>query len=143
MDGNLTLSKTDAVVTLHTQGKFRGPDFTPVSFMLASTTAERLKDSKGRSLPTVIAKAISEAEKSNAEANTRSDEDTLLLAIAASERTSLNGLADTLRWHRSKVQRCVARLKKGKYLNAERGSLTLTDKGKKEAQTAKLNRELS
>jgi len=143
MDGNLTLSKTDAVVTLHTQGKFRGPDFTPVSFMLASTTAERLKDSKGRSLPTVIAKAISEAEKSNAEANTRSDEDTLLLAIAASERTSLNGLADTLRWHRSKVQRCVARLKKGKYLNAERGSLTLTDKGKKEAQTAKLNRELA
>ena len=49
VDGNFTLSKSDAVVTLHWQGKFRGPDFAPIPFMLAPVTAEALKDSKGAS----------------------------------------------------------------------------------------------
>src|ERR1035437_2271069 len=35
MDGNLTCVKTDAVVTVHWQGKFRGPDFAPIPFHLS------------------------------------------------------------------------------------------------------------
>jgi hypothetical protein len=55
VDGNLTAQETDGVVQFHWQGKFRGPDFAPVSFRLRSVTHELLKDSKGRLIPTVIA----------------------------------------------------------------------------------------
>src|SRR5262249_29869039 len=58
VDGNLTLSKTDTVVTMHHQGKFRGPDFAPIPFMLSSVTTPTLKDSKGRTIPTVVAKPM-------------------------------------------------------------------------------------
>jgi hypothetical protein len=150
MDGNLTLSKTDAIVTLHCQGKFRGPDFAPIPFILSAATADRLKDSKGRRLPTVIAKPISEAERSKAEENTRSDENALLIAIAANERASMAGLADILRWitakgkpDKSRVQRCANRLKKGGYVKIERGALELSDKGRKEADRARQNADLA
>ena len=63
MDGNLTCSKTDALATVHWQGKFRGPDFAPIPFMLTPAFAEGLKDSKGRGIPTVIAKSLSEQER--------------------------------------------------------------------------------
>jgi AAA domain len=47
VDGNLSCRKDDSVVELHWQGKFRGPDFTPISFKLRTVTHERLKDTKG------------------------------------------------------------------------------------------------
>jgi hypothetical protein len=146
MDGNLTLSKTDAIVTLHTQGKFRGVEFAPVPFILSSATADRLKDSKGRSIPTVIAKPISESEKSKAEASSRSDEDTLLIAIADNERATMAGLADVMGWidskgrpYKTRVYRCASRLKKDGYVKNERGTLSLTNKGKQEADKARQN----
>jgi hypothetical protein len=150
MDGNLTLSKNDSVVTLHWQGKFRGPDFAPIPFMLSSAKTESLKDSKGRTIPTVIAKAMSEGERSDAEASTRSDEDALLIAIADNERPSMAGLATVLQWftkdgkpYKARVQRSADRLKKGGYVKMERGSLALTDKGKKEAIRTKQNADLA
>ena len=149
VDGNLTLSKTDTIVSLHWQGKFRGPDFAPISFLLASATADRLKDSKGRNIPTVIAKTMSEQERSEAEANTRSDEDDLLIAISANERSSQAGLATALGWvsdsgpNKAKVNRCAKRLKHSKYLKNERGTLLLTDKGKAEVKRLKTNRDLA
>jgi AAA domain/Toprim domain len=150
MDGNLTLSKSDTVVTLHWQGKFRGPDFAPIPFLLSSATTEMLKDSKGRTIPTVIAKAMSERERSDAEANSRNDEDALLIAIADNDRASMASLATTLQWftkdskpYKARVQRSADRLKKGGYVKTERSSLALTEKGKKEAIRAKQNAELA
>jgi len=151
MDGNLTLHKADAVVTLHWQGKFRGVEFAPVPFMLSSATTPTLKDSKGRTIPTVIAKAMSERERSEAEANTRSDEDALLVAIHENAGASLAELAIVLGWllkdgkpNRAQVQRCAKRLKGWKCVKDERGSkLTLTEKGKSEAIQAKRNSDLA
>jgi hypothetical protein len=151
VDGNLTATKSDEVATLHWQGKFRGPDFAPVPFQLVTTTSEAIKDSKGRTIPTVIAKPMSEGERSAAEAATRSDEDALLIAIAAHDRASMAGLADALRWinrkgkpDKSKVQRCANRLKTDKLVKSERGgTLTLTEKGKAEAIRAKQNADLA
>ena len=45
-DGNLTCKRTDTVTVVHHQGKFRGPDFTPLHFTLEGQTAARLKDSQ-------------------------------------------------------------------------------------------------
>jgi AAA domain len=146
VDGNLTCSKSDTVVTLHWQGKFRGPDFAPVPFNLSTATTDALKDSKGRPIPTVIAKSLSERERSDAEANSRSDEDALLIAIADNERASMSGLATALQWlttvgkpYKGRVQRSSDRLKKGGYVKLERGSLALTEKGKAEAKRARTN----
>lgn len=151
VDGNLICTKSDAVVTLHWQGKFRGPDFAPLPFHLSSATAPALKDSKGRAIPTVIAKAMSDRERSDAEANSRSDEDRLLIAINDNERASMSGLADVLGWINSKgkpdkshIQRCAKRLKAGKYVKDERGgSLVLTEKGQTEAIRVKQNADLA
>jgi hypothetical protein len=138
------------VVTLHWQGKFRGPEFAPIPFLLSPAKTETLKDSKGRTIPTVIAKAMSERERSDAEADTRSDEDALLIAIAENERASMAGLATALQWfakdgkpYKARVQRSADRLKKGGYVKAERGSLALSEKGKKEAIRARQNADLA
>jgi hypothetical protein len=150
VDGNLTLSKSDTVVTLHWQGKFRGPDFAPIPFVLSSATTETLKDSKGRTIPTVIAKAMSERERNDAEANSRSDEDLLLIGIHENERASFAGLATALGWfdgkgqpYKARVQRCVNRLRKGGFVKDVRGSLSLSEKGKSEAIRAKQNADLA
>ena len=53
VDGNLTAVKNAMTVKVHWQGKFRGPEFDPISFLLKGVTTDRLKDSKGRPIWTV------------------------------------------------------------------------------------------
>jgi hypothetical protein len=146
MDGNLTCSKSDSLVTVHWQGKYRGPDFAPLPFNLMSATTDRLKDSKGRLIPTVVAAPLTEKERGEAEATSRSDEDALLVAIASNDRASMSALAVALQWltkdhkpYKARVQRSAERLKKGGYVKVERGGLVLTEKGKKEAKQARYN----
>jgi DNA-binding MarR family transcriptional regulator len=118
---------------------------------LLTTTTEAVRDSKGRTIPTVIAKPMTESERSAAEAATRTDEDALLIAIANHDRASMAGLADALQWitrkgkpDKSRVQRCADRLKRDKLVNAGRGgTLTLTEKGKAEATRVKQNADLA
>ncbi|CAM5183843.1 AAA domain-containing protein OS=Bosea thiooxidans OX=53254 GN=SAMN05660750_04086 PE=4 SV=1 [Bosea thiooxidans] len=55
IDGNLVLSKENGMAKLHWQVKHRGADFAPLFFALESVTAPPLVDSKGRSVPTVMA----------------------------------------------------------------------------------------
>src|SRR5262249_5890912 len=54
VDGNLTCAKNDHVTEMHWQGKFRGPEFAPMNFLIKTVTHEDLKDSDGRLIPTVI-----------------------------------------------------------------------------------------
>jgi hypothetical protein len=60
VDGNLTASKTESTVELHWQGKFRGPEFAPMHFLIKTVTHQDLKDKKGRLIPTCLAEWISE-----------------------------------------------------------------------------------
>jgi AAA domain-containing protein len=146
MDGNLTCSKSDALVTVHWQGKYRGPDFAPIPFQLVSATTAALKDSKGRSIPTVVAKPLSERERTEAETSNRTDEDALLVAIAENDRASMTMLAAALKWltkdnkpYKTRVKRAADRLKKDKLVKLERDGLSLTEKGKAEAKRARYN----
>jgi hypothetical protein len=144
VDGNLTCWNDDGVVKLHHLGKFRGPDFAPITFQLETVTSPRLRDSKGRSMPTVIAKALSEAEERKAVDRSRDDEDALLLALSEHPRASFAGLAVALGWltskgeNKAKVRRCADKLKKEKLVTADRrGALLLTEKGEAEVKEIK------
>ena len=150
VDGNFTLSKRKGFVDLRWQGKFRGSDFEPLSFKLAPARADALNDSKGRPIPTVVATHISERARSEADADGRTDDDALLLAISEHDRASQAGLAIALGWvspitgkpNKAKVNRCAKSLRGRKYLSGEQGPLLLTDKGHNEVKRLKLNRGL-
>src|SRR5262249_40868781 len=112
VDGNLTVRKDDSMVELHWQGKFRGPDFAPLAFQLRTVTTERLKDSKGRVIPTVIAGALSEAGQEELAAVARGQENQLLEALSANEGASYADLARRIGWslrdgqpHKMRVKR--------------------------------------
>jgi hypothetical protein len=138
MDGNLTAVKKAATVKMHTQGKFRGPEFEPISFILKSVSIERLRDSKGRPGWTVYAKFLSdEAGEAMAKA-ARRDEDALLANIADHGHGSIAELARRMGWltnkggpQKSKLHGVLERLKRGGLVRSERDLLEVTDKGKK------------
>jgi RecA-family ATPase len=60
MDGNLTAAKTESTVELHWQGKFRGPEFAALHFLIRTVTHQNLKDRKGRLIPTSLCEWISD-----------------------------------------------------------------------------------
>ena len=125
-------------MTLHWKSKLRGPDFLPVDFQLRAATHERLKDSKGRKLSTVVASYLSDAAQEDMAAAARADEDLLLQALSKNPGASVSDLAKQLGWrtgkgepHKSKVHRAAGRLIKAKLVEKERGRLKVADKGKK------------
>ena len=81
MDGNLTSAKRDDLTEFHWQGKFRGPDFAPITFRLVPVTTATLVDSKGREVPTIAAEPATEAEQAHIEKTARSAEDDVLLIL--------------------------------------------------------------
>ena len=140
MDGNLTSVKDDGASTceMHWQGKFRGPDFAPVTFLLKTVTHERIKDTKGRLLPTVIAEHLSEIAQDEMTNAARGNEDLLLAEIARDPRASQANLARKLGWllrsgepHKMKVKRAIGSLQTAKLVKQERGYIDVTDKGRK------------
>jgi hypothetical protein len=138
VDGNLTACATEGSVEVHTQGKFRGPDFAPLSFLLKTVTHERLKDSKGRLIPTVVASPLSEQAREDITKVVRSREDELLVALLdpANRKASRMELARRLSWvmrdgkpYHVLVGRILKALEKDKLITLERGEITLTKKG--------------
>jgi hypothetical protein len=143
MDGNLCCQKNDRVVDLHWQGKFRGPDFAPIGFQLLTTTSERLIDTKGRSVPTVMAMPLTETVRNELHLEQRSDEDALLVLLNTAPGGSLASMAQALGWKyndkpaKSRVQRAVRSLKSWGLIKPERGNdYALTEKGRAAAKKA-------
>jgi hypothetical protein len=141
VDGNLTASKRDAIVEVHWQGKFRGPDFSPIGFQLLTTTCETLKDSKGRKIPTVIAKPLTEVVRLDIKSAQRRDEDALLSVLLLAPGGSTRSIAEALGWFTTtgdpqhfKVQRIAKRLEQFGLVKKARDGLVLTDKGREAAR---------
>jgi hypothetical protein len=137
VDGNLTLTKDHMTVTLHWQSKLRGPDFLPVNFQLRAVTHERLKDSKGRKLSTVVASHLSDAAQEDMSTAARAAEDEVLLAVNRNPGASISNLARHLGWttskgdpNKTKVHRAIKQLERAKLLSRDRDRLTVTNKGK-------------
>jgi hypothetical protein len=138
VDGNLCVSKSGSQVTLHWQGKFRGPEFNPVEFQLKQETHERLKTSRGEKIPTVIASYLSDAAQEELAKVARGDEDRLLAELHRNPKGSQAELARALGWtmrngdpYKVRVARVTGDLKKAKLITVDRDGAHLTDKGLK------------
>jgi hypothetical protein len=151
MDGNLTCMKVDGtmVTELHWQGKFRGIDFGAISFRLEVGKTDKLKDSKGRHIWTVIARSITEKERDAAEDTGQKNKAQLLAAMAKIPGASLADLAKEVGWttkdgkpYRSLVQRLLSALREDKLVKKESGRWVLTKAGIKAAGTVAAQEEL-
>jgi hypothetical protein len=139
VDGNLTAAKTDNTTELHWQGKYRGVEFAPMHFMLRTVTHERLKDSKDRSIPTVVCDWISDGAKEEITKQRICDEDRLLALIDKDPRATQASLAMKMGWkmhgsgepNRMKANRALKTMVKAKLIKETRaGGYKLTDDGR-------------
>jgi hypothetical protein len=150
MDGNLVCVMREDVIELHWQGKLRGPDFDPIAFKLVKVKTDKLIDSNGRQVSTVIARAISADEQKTLEQGARRDEDTLLVAMLKHDGASIAALAGAAGWqmssgapYKTKVARLLRQLAKDRMAKCTRGSWKLTDAGKAEAAKIETNIQLA
>jgi len=142
VDGNFTVQKQDVVSELHWQGKFRGPEFEPISFELHSVTAVKLKDSRGRSIRTVLAAPLSEEDRAALEASQDQDRNSILALMGSAPGLSLNDMAKALGWKNARAmpdkrrtQKGVDRLKRSKLVAVDTDTkrFKLTEKGERAA----------
>jgi AAA domain/Bifunctional DNA primase/polymerase, N-terminal len=140
VDGNLTLWATgERQTTLHWQGKFRGPEFEPMTFELVVADSARVIDAEGRLMPSVVAKPVSELKLQMEEGKQESEENLLMRAIAADRNSSIANLAITCGFigatdqpQKSKVHKMCGRLVEEKLLERRGNKYRITPKGKRE-----------
>jgi hypothetical protein len=139
MDGNLTAAKTESTVELHWQGKFRGPEFAPLHFLIKTVTHQDLKDTKGKPVPTCLAEWISEEATDDIAAQRAADEIRVLEHIARNPSASFANIAIAMEWklyngdpNKMRAKRIVDDLKQAKLIKKTRaGRHLLTPDGKK------------
>jgi hypothetical protein len=139
MDGNLTCAKNDSITEMHWQGKFRGPDFAPMHFLIKTVTHQDLKDSDGRLLPTVISEHISDQAQEDIAVAAQQDENAVLKFISENAKASQATIATALGWklyngepNKMKAGRCAKTLIKAKLIKVTRaGHHKLTPEGQK------------
>ena len=145
IDGNLTASAQNRVGQIHWQGKFRGPEFEPIPFELVEVRSPQLVTVKGRSMPTVIARPLSESEHEERVEAGNTDLLRLLTAMREHEGASMAALADALGWRskisgdpqKSKVQKLLAKLQKQQLVRNAAGTWSLTPTGEKATKRAR------
>jgi hypothetical protein len=139
IDGNLVCLREPGsmVVDLSTHGKFRGPEFAPLSFLLQPGTSDKLKTSKGRLIPTVTAEPISDAERDVMNKTADTEKSELLSLMKERPGLSLAVMATELGWfysggkpNRSKVHRALRVLMDAKLVTLKNSVWELTKAGK-------------
>ena len=142
VDGNFRLwSEDEGVTELHWCGKFRGPDFDPISFKLDVRTSDHVKDSKGRLIPSVVALPVGEDEQASLSKAARSDEDGALDVLLNYPSGSISSWCEQLEWmtengepQKSKMHRIIIRLHEDGLVTMKRKKWVLTKPGKQEAE---------
>jgi AAA domain len=143
-DGNLTCHLINDVVKVHWQGKFRGADFAPFHFQLRETTHNRLRDSDGGLIGTVIAVPITDEKHRQVVQGHGSEADQVLRLLSEDGTMSHAEIARRLGWvsndvetptpNKGKVNRIIHRTLKPKKLIQERhtgSGYTVTSAGEK------------
>ncbi len=140
VDGNLTLwANADKQTTLHWLGKFRGPEFEPLTFEMSTVESARVVDADGRCMPSVIAKPISEIKIQLTEGKQQREEDMVLGFIANNKNISMNDLAikcdfigGTGQPQKSKAFGMCGRLVEEGLLSKRGNKFRITPKGRRE-----------
>jgi hypothetical protein len=144
MCGNTPTARDDKIATLHWAGKIRGPEFEPIQFQLETVKVDRIRDHKGRLMPSVVATHITDATSEALEAHSRLDEDMILQAVADGAH-SVTKIAQQCGWYsrethepaKSRVHRGMRELKKAKLVEVTTRRTTITPKGRKALKEAK------
>lgn len=144
MDGNLTLWDIGSHVSqLHWCGKFRGPGFERIAFKMDEIRLNSICDSKGRVLPTVVARHIPHDEIERMVEGFALADITLLGAMLAQPTGSLATWARACNWvdhapdpkdskpQKWKVQRALDRLLVEKLVSHVNNKWSVTPKGEK------------
>jgi hypothetical protein len=132
VDGNLTLWNDGGVVTMHWQVKFRGAEFDPLTFELQRYETDRIRDAKGRLMPTILAKPVLQMRAMELAAQNLTAEDRILIsvhrdpAISLAERAVQCGLG-----HKQKAARILQRLQDQKLVRRFRTNWELTADGER------------
>jgi hypothetical protein len=141
MDGNLTCSITDSLVSLHWWKKIRGPGFEPMQLELKTIYTDRVVDADGNQMPTVVARPLSESEQRERAEQANDDIKTLLRVMRDNSNASLAALAEAAGWRyttgdpdKSKVRRLMKHLEKLKYARKELNVWVLSANGENAAR---------
>jgi DNA-binding MarR family transcriptional regulator len=146
VDGNLVSIRQlgSQIVTVETHGKFRGPEFAPIPFKIVPGTSDKLVDTKGRKIWTVIATEITDNEQEAMDDAISAKQEALLAAIDLHPSSSLTQLADLLGWklqngdpNKSLVARLLKKSAKEKLVELVGNRYQLTPKGKKRLEELK------
>jgi hypothetical protein len=138
MDGNLTAAKADSTVDMHWLGKFRGPEFAPLHFLIRTVTHQDLKDQKGKLIPTCMCEWISDQTKEDIAKAKVDDENRVLNLISQDPKITQEKIAIAMGWklhngepNRMRAGRCIAALVKDKVVKKTRSGIRITTEGKK------------
>ena len=144
VDGNLTCERNDLAIELHWCGKFRGPDFAPLLFQLRLVTHERLKDTDGNLIQTVVAQSLSEAGLKDINLRNHKDQDEVLWSIDDDPELPSRERAQRLGWllksnepYHMRVVRAEKALEKDRLIKKTRNGWELSERGKKEIRRLK------
>lgn len=134
IDTNLTVWSEGETAMLHWHRKKRGPDFDPIPFEFHGKSIEE----HGRKVPTVYAAHISDQRATELKKARTLADDRLLYAMLHHPDSTYAEWASACGWNgeqaKSKVFRSMERLKEDKLVVKFRGSLKLTEAGKREAE---------
>jgi hypothetical protein len=110
-------------------------------FQLKLVTHERLKDTDGNLIQTVVAQTLTDEGLRDINARSRSDEDEALASICKNPRLPSRDRAQALGWlmksgepYHMRVVRAEKALEKARLITKARDGWELTDRGKKEAE---------
>lgn len=136
IDTNLTVFAEGETAHLHWYMKKRGPDFDSIPFEFHGKSVEE----HGRKVPTVVAAHITDQRAHELKKARTEQDDRLLYAMLHHPDSTYAEWGSSCGWgeqSKSKVFRCMERLKEDKLVEKYRGALRLTKRGEEEARTIK------
>ena len=137
IDGNTTLwaNEDRSSTEFHQQGKFRGPNFDPITFKLEEKRLDTIADHKGRPIPNVIASVMTRDQQKAAALDQRSNEDALLEDMLNHPSANQEQRAERLGLSsKQRVSDTMKTLVGDKLVKVSRNRHHLTKPGKAEAE---------
>jgi hypothetical protein len=136
VDGNLTVWREERIMSLHWQGKIRGPEFEAVQMELTIATSVRVIDKRGVLMPSVIASPVLQMRAMELASEAVGREDALLLSLADSPSQSVASRCIDLRLitqdgkaQKSTLHRLLVKLREDKLIARGHRKWKLTAKG--------------
>jgi hypothetical protein len=131
VDGNLTLWNDGGIISMHWQGKFRGPEFEALSMELQRFESETIRDNQGRIIPTVLAKPILMTRAMQIARDNLKLEDKLLFSIRDFPSISLEQRGTDAGANKQKVARTLQKMAEQKLVRKFRTNWELTKEGER------------